>query len=64
MDVKTGWKTTEFWLALLAIIVGEAVAVDIIPTEGSWLKLAGLVTGVLAAIGYAHVRAKVKTPTP
>ena len=55
-----GIKTSEFWLTLVTVIVSEAVASGLVPTEGVWPKVTGLVIGVLAAFGYTHNRSKLK----
>jgi len=57
---KPGWKTTEFWLSLLAITLGGAFAVELIPSDGVWAKLAGLAAVVLGSLGYTVARSSVK----
>lgn len=58
--MKPGIKTTEFWLSLLAVLLGGAYAVDLVPTEGIWAKLAGLAAVTLTAFGYTVMRGKAK----
>ena len=62
-DTKPGYKTTEFWLSLLATLLGFLLAsgvMDAVPAE-SWIaKLIGGVVAVLATLGYSASRAKVK----
>jgi len=64
MDTKPGYKTTEFWLSLLATLLGFLLAsgvMDAVPEE-SWIaKLIGGLVAVLATLGYSASRAKVKT---
>jgi hypothetical protein len=64
MDTKPGYKTTEFWLSLLATLLGFLLAsgvMDAVPEE-SWIaKLIGGVVAVLATLGYSASRAKVKS---
>ena len=61
---KPGYKTTEFWLSLLATLLGFLLAsgvMDAVPEE-SWIaKLIGGVVAVLATLGYSASRAKVKS---
>jgi len=64
MDTKLGYKTTEFWLSLLATLLGFLLAsgvMDAVPEE-SWIaKLIGGLVAVLATLGYSASRAKVKS---
>jgi len=64
---KPGYKTTEFWLSLLATLLGFLLASGVMDTapEDSWIaKLVGGLVAVLASLGYAASRAKVKTAPP
>lgn len=58
--MKPGWKTSEFWLALAALLISEATATGLIPSEGTWQRVAATLAGVLAALGYGAQRARVK----
>lgn len=49
MNVKDGWKTTEFWLTLISTIITAVVALGLLPADqGDTLKsgLTAVVTGV------------------
>ena len=63
MNAKPGYKTTEFWLSLLATLLGFLMVsgvMDVVPEE-SWIaKLVGGLVAVLATLGYSASRAKVK----
>ena len=63
MEPKAGSKTTEFWLSVVATLLGLVMtsgALDTVP-ENSWItKLIGGAVTVLAALGYSVARAKVK----
>ena len=65
-ETKPGYKTTEFWLSLLATLLGFLLAsgvMDAVPEE-SWIaKLIGGAVAVLATLGYSASRAKVKSET-
>jgi len=67
VDTKPGYKTTEFWLSLLATLLGFLLAsgvMDAVPEE-SWIaKLVGGLVAVLATLGYSASRAKVKSEAP
>lgn len=60
METKPGFKTTEFWLSLAAAAVGSVVAADIIPSEGPWVQVIGLVSAALVALGYTGARFNLK----
>lgn len=62
MNLKAGYKTTEFWMSLMAVVSAVAVGVGLVPTEGPWAKAVGLLAGVLTAYGYTYARAKAKAP--
>lgn len=58
--IKPGYKTSEFWLSAAATCVGLVIASGLIPTTGDWPKIAGLVVGLLGAMGYTVNRSLVK----
>jgi len=58
--VKVGYKTSEFWLSLAAMILGALLASGIIPSDGPWEKIIGLIGSVLGALGYTVSRTLVK----
>lgn len=66
-ETRPGYKTTEFWLSLLATVIGLVMAsgaLDNVP-EDSWItKLIGGAVAVLTALGYSASRAKVKSESP
>ena len=60
---KPGWKTTEFWLALAATLIGAVVASGALDELGTdhWIpRVIGIVTSVLSALGYGAIRMGVK----
>lgn len=62
-DVKPGWRTTEFWLSVVAVLLGVLVTSGVLESLGTehWaVKLVALAISALAAIGYSHSRAVVK----
>ena len=61
--LKSGVKSTEFYLSLCAVLLGVAVStglVDIDAGAGVWDRVAGIACTVLAAFGYTVSRGKVK----
>lgn len=59
-EVKPGYKTTEFYVALLAIIVGAVFASGLV-TEGSTLdKVLGTIVAILGQLGYTVSRTLTK----
>lgn len=58
--VKPGYKTTEYWLTKLAILLTALYATGIIPTTGKEAQLAAIAASVLGVFGYAVIRGNVK----
>lgn len=59
--VKPGWATSEHLLTLAAMIVGALLASDVIPAGSAWLRVAGLASTLLAAMGYTWSRTTLKS---
>jgi len=57
---KPGFKTTEFWLSSLAMILGVVLASGAIPEGGMAGQIVGGVLSVLASLGYTASRTQVK----
>lgn len=59
--VKPGYKTTEFWLATAAMILGALFASGVI-SEGSQAdKILGLAASILGTLGYQVSRGLAKS---
>ena len=60
--MKPGWKTTEFWLTMAAMLVGAVMASGILEAiEGDIdNKLVGMIAMVLSGLGYSVNRMWVK----
>lgn len=56
MDIKPGYKTTEFWLSSITAIVGILFASDVFPAESDGAKILGILASVLATVGYTVSR--------
>lgn len=57
---KPGFKTTEFWLSSLAMVLGVVLASGAIPEGGMAGQIVGGVLSVLASLGYTASRTQVK----
>jgi hypothetical protein len=62
-EQKPGWKTSEFWLSLAAIVIGAVMASGVLDSLAGdhWLvKVVGIVASILGALGYTASRGFVK----
>lgn len=57
---KPGYKTTEFWLSLAAVLVGAVQASGLVPNEGIWGQMLGTITVALVSLGYTGARLSMK----
>lgn len=57
---KPGWRTSEFWLHLAAIIVSALIASGVIPTSGTAAQVVAIIATVLSSLGYTVVRSQIK----
>lgn len=58
--MKPGYKTTEFWLALLAMVVGALMASGVTSDGGGVDKVLGMAATVLGQLGYTVPRTMAK----
>ncbi len=56
---KPGYKTSEFWLSLAAVVVASLLSSGV--ENPAVLKVAGVIGTILTAMGYTYARAKTKT---
>ena len=65
MEPKPAYRSTEFWLSLLAVLVGCLLSSGALdpadPTQATILRVAGFVATVLTALGYTVSRSLVKS---
>lgn len=57
---KPGYKTTEFWLGLAAMVLTALYASGVIPTGGMAATIAAMAATILGALGYTVVRGATK----
>lgn len=55
--MKSGIKTSEFWVSLLALFLINLSAVFV---DSEWTKMAAIIGDALVAAGYVFGRSKVK----
>jgi len=61
METKTGWKTSEFWLSIAAVLVSVFLSIEAAGDSLGWLgRAAELLATVLVALGYTVSRTLVK----
>ncbi len=58
--IKSGVKTSEFWLSAAALVVGFLLAAGLFGDTSIWAKLLGVAAQVLTALGYTVVRSSLK----
>ena len=60
-EPKAGYRTTEFWLKILAILLTALYASGIIPTDSTTAKVVAIVATMLGALGYTVSRTLAKS---
>lgn len=58
---KPGYKSTEFWLTVAAVVVGLLTQSGVIPADSPASKLIAQAAAILALLGYQVVRTVAKT---
>ena len=54
--IKPGWQCSEFWLSLAAIVIGAVSSSGLLPAMSKESQIAGIITAVLASLGYTASR--------
>ncbi len=57
---KPGFRTSEFWLSAVAVVLGIVLASGAVPEGGLVAQIIGGVLSVLSGLGYTASRTKVK----
>lgn len=58
---KPGWQTTEFWLTLVAVLVGFLQSQNLFESGSIWSQLLIVAVTVLGALGYQVSRTLIKS---
>ena len=58
--MKSGYKTSEFWLTAAAAIVGLLMSAGVFADASIWAKGLGLAAAALASAGYSVARGLAK----
>lgn len=62
--VKPAYRSTEFWLATTATVIGIVLASGLLspddPTQAKLLQVLGLAASILASLGYGAMRTSAK----
>ena len=58
--IKSGFKTTEFWLSLIVTVASLALASGTFPTDNPYVQIAASLAAALSQAGYSFARAKTK----
>jgi len=58
--MKPGYKTSEFWLSLAAIVLGLLFASGLVADGSTFAKVLSLGASLLGALGYTVSRSLVK----
>ena len=56
--MKPGWKTSEFWLCLLVVVI--PVGLSMVDADSPVARVLGSVLATLTALGYTAARARMK----
>lgn len=60
IEKKAGYKSTEFWLSLVAVLVGAVASSGLVESSEFATKIVGLITATLVALGYTGSRLTLK----
>jgi hypothetical protein len=60
-EMKPGWKTTEFWLKLTAMVSAVLLGSGVLPTGSTALSVVSVVATILGALGYSYMRSTAKS---
>lgn len=59
--LKSGWRSSEFWLTILAHVLSVLILAEVFPPDSKWDKLAAVGLSMLAQYGYTAGRSRIKT---
>ena len=58
--MKSGWRTSEFWLTAAALVLSLLFASGVLGDGGTAFQVASVIAGVLGAMGYTVQRGALK----
>jgi len=59
-DVKPGWRTSEFLLSLVALVLSALLASDVLGESSSMMKALVFLSAMLQSLGYTVSRGLLK----
>lgn len=62
MEPVKGYRTSEFWISLAALIVGIVTASGVLPETNPMLQIIGSIAAMISAAAYTAGRSLVKKP--
>jgi len=60
--LKSGWKSSEFWLTIAAWIVGSLIDSGFLVDGSPALNGIGMLSAAMTQMGYSYARVKAKLP--
>ncbi len=60
-DVKPGYQTTEFWMALATSVISFLISSGVFKSDSSISQILSLLAGLLATLGYTASRTIAKS---
>lgn len=62
--MRSGIRTSEFVLSLIAVALGAFMASGLMPGDSAAMRIAGIAQTTLAALGYTVARTSLKKGKP
>ena len=60
---KPGYKTTEFWLSMAAVVISALIASGAFSDDGTAMKVVAVAAMILNSLGYTASRSRLKAAT-
>jgi hypothetical protein len=64
METKPAYKTTEFYVSVLAMIVGLLASSGVLAAGSIYAQIVGIIASALVAMGYSMARGVAKSGNP
>jgi hypothetical protein len=62
--MKPGYKTTEFWLSLLTVLISAVASSGLFASTSPAARLISIALATLTSLGYTASRTSLKSSTP